>query len=62
VRRIKEVGFWNGGPMTVDLPFGLRDEDHDGLVVILQSKGHGQIIGAAMVQSRDRVDADEDPQ
>lgn len=60
VRRIKEVGFWNGGPLTIDLPFGLRDGQHDGIVVILQSKGHGAIIGAAMVTSPDRIDADDE--
>jgi hypothetical protein len=61
VRRIKEVGFWNGGPLTIDLPYPVRADDHDGLVVLLQSKRYGAIIGAAMVQSRDRVDADEEP-
>jgi hypothetical protein len=60
VRRIKEVGFWNGGPLTIDLPYGVRDDGRDGVVVLLQSKGHGAIIGAAMVLSRDRVPADED--
>jgi len=62
VRRIKEVGHWNGGPMIIDLPIALREDDRDGLVVILQSKGYGQIIGAAMVQSPDRVSAEEEAQ
>jgi hypothetical protein len=60
VRRIKEVGFWNGGPLTIDLPYGVREDDRDGLVVLLQSKGHGPIIGAAMIRSRDRVPPDDD--
>ena len=62
VRRIKEVGRWTGGPMIIDLPIALRDDDRDGLVVILQSRGYGPIIGAAMVQSPDRVSAEEDAQ
>jgi hypothetical protein len=61
VRRLKEVGYWNGGPLTIEWPYSLREDDHDGLVVLLQAKGHRGIIGAAMVQSRDRVDADEEP-
>lgn len=62
VRRIKEVGRWNGGPMIIDLPLALREDDRDGLVVILQSRAYGPIIGAAMVQSPDRADVDEEAQ
>lgn len=60
VRRIKDAGRWTGGPMIVDLPMPVREDDRDGIVVILQSRDYGQIVGAAMLQSADRVDIDDE--
>ncbi len=60
VRSIKDAGLWNGGPKIIDLPIALRSGDRDGIVVILQSQNYGAIVGAAMLQSPDRVSPEDD--
>ncbi len=62
VRQIKDAGQWNGGPKIIDLPIVLREDDRDGIVVILQNRDYGAIIGAAMLQSSDRVDPEDEAQ
>ena len=50
VRDLKAIGLWKGAAITFNLPRGaLTSVPHDGLVVLLQRDGNGQVVGAAMV-------------
>jgi hypothetical protein len=51
VRDVQRAGEWNGEAMKIDLPFSSGKPDReDGIAVILQSKEHGRVIGAAALQ------------
>jgi hypothetical protein len=52
VRDVQRAGEWNGEAMKLDLPLSSGKSDHeDGIAVILQSKEHGRVIGAAVLQT-----------
>src|SRR3984893_7025633 len=59
VRDLKRAGEWNGEAMKIDLPLNLAKTKHDGVVVILQARDYGPVLGAAVLQfpATDRVGA-----
>src|SRR5437870_974577 len=59
VRDLKRAGEWNGEAMKIDLPLNLAKTKHDGVVVILQARDYGPVLGAAVLQfpAADRVAA-----
>ena len=50
VRDLKRAGDWNGDAMKIDLPMNLAKTKHDGIVVILQARDYGPVLGAAILQ------------
>ncbi len=50
VRDLKRAGEWNGEAMKIDLPLNLGKTKHDGVVVILQARDYGPVLGAAVLQ------------
>ena len=59
VRDLKRAGEWNGEAMKIDLPLNLAKTKHDGVVVILQARDYGPVLGTAVLQfpATDRVAA-----
>jgi hypothetical protein len=59
VRDLKRAGEWNGEAMKIDLPLNLANTKHDGVVVILQARDYGPVLGAAVLQlpAADRIAA-----
>ncbi len=59
VRDLQRAGEWNGEAMKIDLPLNLAKTKHDGVVVILQARDYGPVLGAATLQfpTADRVAA-----
>ena len=50
VTGIKAVGLWKGKKVTLDLPRAAIDAGHsDGITVIVQQGGYGQILGATTI-------------
>lgn len=53
VRDVQRAGEWNGDAMKIDLPLSSGKADReDGIVVLLQSREHGRVIGAALLNTQ----------
>jgi hypothetical protein len=50
VRDLQRAGEWNGEAMKIDLPMTLAKTKHDGVVVLLQARDYGPVLGAALLQ------------
>jgi hypothetical protein len=50
VRDLQRAGEWSGDAMKIDLPLNLAKAKHDGVVVILQARDYGPVLGAAILQ------------
>ena len=50
VRDLQRAGEWNGEAMKIDLPMTLAKTRHDGVVVILQARDYGPVLGAALLR------------
>ena len=50
VRDMTRVGTWDGGSKSFTLPMRAERGRHDGVAVILQSREHGPVLGAALAQ------------
>jgi len=50
VRDLQRVGEWNGEAMKIDLPMSLAKIKYDGVVVLLQARDFGPVLGAAVLQ------------
>jgi len=56
VRDLQRAGEWDGQAMKIDLPMSLAKLKYDGVVVILQARDFGPVLGAAVLQlSNSRV-------
>ena len=50
VRDIRQGGTWGGGEKTVHIPLILDASTHDGVAVIVQGRGHGQVFAAILLK------------
>ena len=50
VRDLQRAGEWNGEAMKIDLPMTLAKTKQDGVVVLLQARDYGPVLGAALLQ------------
>jgi hypothetical protein len=50
VRDIRQGGTWSGGEKTVHIPLILDASTHDGVAVIVQGRGHGQVFAAILLK------------
>lgn len=47
VRELRRAGEWSGQAMKLDLPLEQTPTNEEGIAVILQSREHGEVLGAA---------------
>jgi len=47
VRELRAVGEWSGQAMKLDLPVEQMPSNAEGIAVLLQSREHGEVLGAA---------------
>jgi hypothetical protein len=50
VRDMTRIGAWDGGAKSFTLPMRAEPGRHDGVAVILQSREHGPVLGAALAR------------
>ncbi len=50
VRDLERAGEWNGQAMKVDLPVNIAKLKYDSVVVILQARDYGPVLGAAALR------------
>jgi hypothetical protein len=50
VRDIRQGGTWGGGEKTFHIPLVLNASTHDGVAVIVQGRGHGQVFAAMLLE------------
>ena len=46
---MQRVGEWTGDAMKIDVPVTLGQAKQDGIAVVLQSNGHGEVLAAALM-------------
>jgi hypothetical protein len=52
VRELQRLGTWQREPKTFTIPVRADHARHDGVAVIVQSREHGPVLGAAFAQLR----------
>jgi hypothetical protein len=50
VRDIRRGGSWGGGEKTLRIPLNLNASSHDGVAVVVQGAGHGQVFAAILLK------------
>ncbi len=49
VRDIRQAGCWGGGEKTINIPLELDRSTRDGVAIIVQGRGHGQVFAATLL-------------